>query len=80
MQKPKVAMKKPYTEKLAAGTYYWCQCGLSLKQPFCDGHHDRTSFSPKKFEVKTDKYMSLCQCKQTNYPPDCDGSHRKIDG
>jgi len=57
--------------------YFWCSCGLSSKQPFCDGSHKNTEFSPVKFIADETKKMFFCTCKQTNNQPFCDGSHNK---
>ena len=56
-------------------SYFWCSCGLSSKQPFCDGSHKNTEFSPVKFIADETKKMFFCTCKQTNNQPFCDGSH-----
>ena len=61
-----------------AGTYVWCTCGRSQKQPFCDGSHRHTKFSPFKFTLTEDQTVSLCQCKHTLTPPYCDGTHNKL--
>ena len=58
-------------------SYFWCPCGLSSKQPFCDGSHKNTEFSPVKFIADETKKMFFCTCKQTNNQPFCDGSHNK---
>ena len=58
-------------------SYFWCSCGLSSKQPFCDGSHKHTEFSPVKFIADETKKMFFCTCKQTNNQPFCDGSHNK---
>ena len=58
-------------------SYFWCSCGLSSKQPFCDGPHKITEFSPVKFIADETKKMFFCTCKQTNNQPFCDGSHNK---
>ena len=71
-------MATPIKVALEAGqSYAWCACGLSKKQPFCDGSHKGTAFSPSVFVAdKTgDKYM--CVCKKSANPPFCDGSHSK---
>jgi CDGSH-type Zn-finger protein len=65
--------------ELKAGTYFWCQCGLSQNQPWCDGSHKGTSFTPVKLELATDKRVILCNCKQTKNMPFCDGSHAEIE-
>ena len=58
-------------------SYFWCSCGLSSKQPFCDGSHKNTEFSPVKFIADETKKMFFCTCKQTNNPPFFDVSHNK---
>ena len=58
-------------------SYFWCSCGLDSKQPFCDGSHKNTEFSPVKFIADETKKMFFCTCKQTNNQPFCDGSHNK---
>ena len=56
---------------------YWCSCGKSTKQPFCDGSHKGTEFTPLAYKAEETKKMFFCTCKQTNNPPFCDGSHNK---
>ena len=56
-------------------SYFWCTCGKSLKQPFCDGSHKGTEFSPFVFEAEQSKKVFFCTCKQTKDQPLCDGSH-----
>lgn len=58
--------------------YYWCTCGRSQSQPFCDGSHKGTSFVPQAFSVTEDKKAWLCSCKKTNNGPYCDGTHSKL--
>ena len=58
-------------------SYFWCSCGLSSKQPFCDGSHKNSEFSPVKFIADETKKMFFCTCKQTNNQPFCDGMHNK---
>ena len=57
--------------------YYWCSCGQSKKQPFCDGSHNTTSFTPIKFVSDEDKTLYFCVCKKSGKAPLCDGSHSK---
>lgn len=79
MSKPYIADTKPKAVELKAGeTVWWCTCGRSKKQPFCDGSHQGTDFSPQKFTADKDDSYYFCQCKQTGLPPLCDGSHKKI--
>ncbi len=77
--KPNIAQKSPFAVDLESGkTYYWCACGQSKKQPFCDGSHKGTAFAPVAYTpTKTGKYY-LCGCKHTNTPPLCDGTHTKL--
>ena len=56
-------------------SYFWCTCGKSLKQPFCDGSHKGTEFSPLVFKAEQSKKVFFCTCKQTKDQPLCDGSH-----
>ena len=69
---------KPIITDLKSGTYYWCSCGQSQKQPFCDGSHTGTAFKPVKKIISTDSKVAWCGCKITNDPPFCDGSHKSI--
>jgi CDGSH-type Zn-finger protein len=68
----------PTVLELEPGTYYWCACGRSAKQPFCDGSHAGTGFKPKAFTVDAPKRVALCNCKQTGNGPFCDGSHKRL--
>ncbi len=77
--KPKVAEKTPVSIDLDPGTYWWCACGHSKKQPFCDGSHKGTGFAPKKIEIAEKKKLALCRCKHTGKAPACDGTHRTLD-
>ena len=58
-------------------SYYWCSCGKSSKQPFCDASHKGTEFTPFVFKAEETKKMFFCACKQTDGQPFCDGSHNK---
>jgi len=79
MDKPEVAGKAPLAVAVKDGeTYYWCACGKSAKQPFCDGSHVGTAFAPKAFTAQNSETVYLCACKQTGNPPFCDGSHKKL--
>ena len=55
--------------------YYWCTCGKSSKQPFCDGSHTGSEFGPLTYKAEQSKKVWFCTCKQTNDQPLCDGSH-----
>lgn len=78
MTNPKIAAKTPLMVTLEPGTYYWCACGNSKNQPFCDGSHRGTEFVPLAFKVEEKKDAWLCQCKHTGNPPYCDGTHKKL--
>lgn len=78
MADPVIADKVPAVLELEAGTYYWCQCGQSKNQPFCDGSHAGTEFSPIKLELTEKKQVALCQCKRTGKAPYCDGTHNSL--
>lgn len=78
MAEPTCAQKAPYGIDLAAGDYFWCACGLSKKQPFCDGSHKGTEFTPKKFTITQAEKKWLCGCKQTRNAPFCDGTHKAL--
>ena len=61
-----------------AKTYFWCSCGQSRNQPFCDGSHKGTGFMPLKFTAEESKSAALCKCKGSRNAPYCDGTHMKI--
>ncbi len=80
MDKPKVAAKQPIAVELTAGNeYWWCACGKSAGQPFCDGSHKGSGLDPLSFKAAKSGEAWLCRCKQTKTPPYCDGSHKKLD-
>ena len=74
-----VAQKTPYAVEVEAGkSYYWCACGLSKSQPFCDGSHKGSEFAPVKYEAPEAKTVYFCGCKQTANQPLCDGAHKNL--
>ena len=74
-----VAQKAPIPVEVEAGkSYFWCVCGRSEKQPFCDGSHQGTDFAPMKWTAEETKRVFFCACKQTAGEPLCDGSHNKL--
>lgn len=78
-QQPAVADVKPMAVTLEANkAYYWCACGRSANQPFCDGSHQGSPFEPKNFTPDKSGEAHLCMCKRTKNPPYCDGSHETV--
>lgn len=76
---PKIAQTAPYPVEVEAGkSYFWCACGQSSKQPFCDGSHKGTSFAPVKFTAEETKTVYFCGCKNSAKSPLCDGSHKRL--
>lgn len=74
-----IAQKEPYPVDVEAGKeYYWCACGRSARQPFCDGSHKDTGITPQPYTADETKTIYFCGCKQTKRKPLCDGSHSKI--
>lgn len=79
MTEPVVAQKAPYAVEVEAGkTYFWCACGRSSNQPFCDGSHKDTGLSPVEFAAEEAGRVFFCGCKRTGAPPRCDGTHAKL--
>ena len=76
---PKIARKAPYPVEVEAGkNYFWCSCGQSANQPFCDGSHKGSEFAPVKFEATEDKRVFFCGCKNNDDGVLCDGSHKAL--
>jgi CDGSH-type Zn-finger protein len=79
MSEPKIAQKAPYPVEVQAGRkYFWCACGRSAKQPFCDGAHEGTGITPLAYTAEADRTVYFCGCKQTGKPPLCDGAHNAL--
>lgn len=80
MEKPVIAGPKSIKLDTAPGTYFWCACGRSANQPFCDGSHRTTEFNPLKVVIKEQALVKWCACKYTKTPPFCDHTHRELPG
>ena len=79
MSKPYIAATAPIAVELEEGkTYYWCTCGRSKSQPFCDGSHAGSAFEPLEYVAPKSGKQFLCQCKRTGKAPLCDGTHKAI--
>jgi CDGSH-type Zn-finger protein len=77
MSDPVRASDTPYGVEVESGeTYWWCSCGKSGNQPFCDGSHKGSDFTPQKYEAAESKKVFFCGCKATASQPLCDGSHK----
>jgi CDGSH-type Zn-finger protein len=80
MSNPVIAQKAPIPIEIEAGkSYFWCSCGKSNNQPFCDGSHDGSDFTPVKYDATETITKYFCACKHTDSQPLCDGSHSKLD-
>lgn len=75
---PTIADTKPVVGKLEPGTYFWCSCGKSENQPWCDGSHKGSGFAPVKVEITEERNYAMCTCKHTGNPPFCDGTHKNL--
>jgi CDGSH-type Zn-finger protein len=71
--------KLPVLVELEPGTYYWCSCGKTKKEPFCDGSHKGSTSVPVEFVMNEKKKVALCTCQRTKKGPYCDGTHAKVD-
>ncbi len=79
MAEPVVAQKAPYAIEVESGkTYFWCSCGRSEKQPFCDGAHKQVGMAPVKFQADATKTVYFCGCKSSASKPFCDGTHKAL--
>ena len=79
MAEPNIAQKAPFPVDVTAGKkYFWCACGKSENQPFCDGSHSDTEFTPVAYEADKDRTLYFCGCKRTAGAPLCDGTDNSL--
>jgi len=79
MSAPHIARKGPIPVEVEAGkSYFWCACGKSANQPFCDGSHQGSDFAPVKYEAEETKRVFFCGCKHSSAPVTCDGTHNTL--
>lgn len=79
MAEPRIAQKGPFAVDVEAGRkYFWCACGKSANQPFCDGSHKGSEFSPVQWEATETGKKWFCGCKHSGTKPFCDGTHSKL--
>jgi CDGSH-type Zn-finger protein len=79
MADPVIVQKAPYGVDVEEGkSYWWCSCGLSKEQPFCDGSHKGTGLEPMKYSAEKSATVYFCGCKNTKGLPFCDGTHSKL--
>jgi CDGSH-type Zn-finger protein len=78
MAEPEIPQTAPYGVELEPGDYFWCACGRSANQPFCDGSHKGTEFTPVKLTITEKKKVWLCGCKHSHDAPFCDGTHKQV--
>ncbi|MGE0858663.1 MAG: CDGSH iron-sulfur domain-containing protein [Gammaproteobacteria bacterium] len=78
MTTPVRASDTPYAVDVEAGkSYWWCACGKSARQPFCDGAHKDTGMTPVKYDATESRKVFFCGCKASAKQPMCDGTHSK---
>lgn len=78
MAEPVIYQKRPIVQKVEPGTYWWCACGRSAGQPFCDGSHKGTGLAPKKVEITESQTVAWCACRHSKNAPFCDGTHSEL--
>jgi len=78
-KQPVIAQKSPFAVEVEAGkSYWWCSCGKSATQPFCDGSHKGSDFSPVEYKADKSGAVYFCGCKHSANGVLCDGAHKKL--
>ncbi len=79
MSQPEIAQKSPFAVEVEAGkSYWWCSCGKSKSQPFCDGSHKGSEFNPVEYKAPQSGPVYFCGCKHSKNGVTCDGSHKSL--
>lgn len=78
MTEPQIAQKSPYVIEEQPGKKFWCACGISKNQPYCDGSHKGTGITPVLVEITEPRKIAYCGCKRSAAMPICDGTHRNL--
>ena len=78
MPTPEIPFKNPAVLELTPGTYWWCACGRSADQPWCDGSHEGTEFEPVIFKIEEPRKVAMCRCKHSAKIQFCDGTHKTL--
>jgi CDGSH-type Zn-finger protein len=78
MPEPLICQRRPIVQQVEPGEYWWCACGRSQGQPFCDGSHKGTGLQPKKVEITEAGSVAWCMCKHSGDGAFCDGTHGRL--
>lgn len=78
MAEPVIFQKGPIVQHVEPGIYWWCACGRSKSQPFCDGSHEGTGLEPRQVAITSPRTVAWCACKHSATMPFCDGTHSRL--